>query len=181
MALWAYFVRPRVLRVSSTTAQAYIASSRLLRWLRDHPFGMPGIAYVEIAGNGIDSAYASADAPAASGTWVAAPAPLAVGRSLSDLYALYMQLPRGRLNRTRDLRLVHQTILASGRARWLGERPQAASAQRQWYAVRRRTEAAFRCCPRPQRLRVERHRGSADDDDGGVRRSLQLTPERWWY
>ncbi len=58
MARWAYFVRPRVLRVSSTAAHAYIASSRLLRWLRDHPFGTPGIAQVRIAGNGIDSAYA---------------------------------------------------------------------------------------------------------------------------
>jgi hypothetical protein len=58
MARWAYFVRPRVLRVSSTTAHAYIASPRLLRWLRDHPFGMPGIPHVGIAGNGIDSAYA---------------------------------------------------------------------------------------------------------------------------
>ena len=37
------------------------------------------------------------------------------------VYALYMQLPQGRLNRTRDLRLVHQAILASGRARWLGD------------------------------------------------------------
>ncbi len=58
MARWAYFVRPRVLRVSSTAAHAYIASPRLLRWLRDHPFGTPGIAYVQIAGHGIDSAYA---------------------------------------------------------------------------------------------------------------------------
>jgi hypothetical protein len=54
----------------------------------------------------------------------------------ASIYALYMQLPRGRLNRTRDLRLVHQTILASGRARWLGERPQAAFApppRRTWH------------------------------------------------
>jgi hypothetical protein len=58
MARWAYFVRPRVLRVSSTAAHAYIASPRLLKWLRDHPFGTPGIAHVRIAGNGIDSAYA---------------------------------------------------------------------------------------------------------------------------
>jgi mitochondrial fission protein ELM1 len=36
-------------------------------------------------------------------------------------YALYMCLPRGRLNRTRDLRLVQRAILASGRARWLGD------------------------------------------------------------
>jgi hypothetical protein len=58
MARWAYFVRPRVLRVSSTTAHAYIASPRLLQWLRDHPFGTPGTARVRIVGNGIDSAYA---------------------------------------------------------------------------------------------------------------------------
>jgi hypothetical protein len=58
MARWVYFVRPRVLRVSSTTAHAYIASGRLLQWLRDHPFGTPGIAHVRIAGHGIDSAYA---------------------------------------------------------------------------------------------------------------------------
>ena len=36
------------------------------------------------------------------------------------LYALYMCLPRGRLNRTRDLTLVHEAIIESGRARWLG-------------------------------------------------------------
>jgi hypothetical protein len=37
------------------------------------------------------------------------------------LYSLYMCLPRGRLNRTRDLRLAHRAILESGRARWLGD------------------------------------------------------------
>jgi hypothetical protein len=37
------------------------------------------------------------------------------------LYALYMLMPRGRLNRTRDLRLVHEAILQAGRARWLGD------------------------------------------------------------
>jgi uncharacterized protein len=36
-------------------------------------------------------------------------------------YSLYMYLPHGRLNRTRDLRLVHHAILAGGRARWLGD------------------------------------------------------------
>jgi hypothetical protein len=61
MARWAYFVRPRVLRVSSTAAHAYVASPRLLEWLRDHPFGTAGIALVRIAGNGIDSAYAKLD------------------------------------------------------------------------------------------------------------------------
>jgi uncharacterized protein len=37
------------------------------------------------------------------------------------IYALYMCLPRCRLNRTRDLRVVHCAVLASGRARWLGD------------------------------------------------------------
>ena len=32
-----------------------------------------------------------------------------------------MQLPRGRLNRTRDLRVVHRALLATGRVSWLGE------------------------------------------------------------
>ncbi len=44
------------------------------------------------------------------------------------IYALYMQLPRGRLNRTRDLRLVHKAILASGRASWIGDQAQVTSA-----------------------------------------------------
>ena len=43
------------------------------------------------------------------------------------IYALYMQLPRGRLNRTRDLRLVHKAILASGRARWLDREAEGTS------------------------------------------------------
>lgn len=37
------------------------------------------------------------------------------------LYAWYMRLPRWRINRTRDLRLVHRTLVASGRVAWLGE------------------------------------------------------------
>ena len=37
------------------------------------------------------------------------------------IYALYMCLPRCRLNRTRDLWVVHCAVLASGRARWLGD------------------------------------------------------------
>jgi mitochondrial fission protein ELM1 len=44
------------------------------------------------------------------------------------IYALYMQLPRGRLNRTRDLRLVHDAILAKGRACWLGDEAHVTSA-----------------------------------------------------
>ena len=38
------------------------------------------------------------------------------------LYQLYMRLPQGRLNRSRDLRIVHQALLATGRVSWLGER-----------------------------------------------------------
>jgi hypothetical protein len=37
------------------------------------------------------------------------------------LYELYMKLPRGRLNRSRDLRIVHQALLATGRVTWIGE------------------------------------------------------------
>jgi uncharacterized protein len=53
--------------------------------------------------------------------------PRAVGRpSLATrlrgwLYELYMQLPQGRLNRSRDLRIVHRALLATGRVSWLGE------------------------------------------------------------
>ena len=37
------------------------------------------------------------------------------------LYGLYMALPRGRLNRSRDLRIVHAALLATGRVSWLGD------------------------------------------------------------
>ena len=37
------------------------------------------------------------------------------------LYAGLLKLPRGRLNRTRDLRVVHRALLAAGRVSWLGE------------------------------------------------------------
>jgi GR25 family glycosyltransferase involved in LPS biosynthesis len=56
--LAAYFVRPNVLRTSSACSHAYIASPRLLRWLRDHPWGSPAVETSRIAGKGIDSAYA---------------------------------------------------------------------------------------------------------------------------
>lgn len=56
--LAAYFVRHNVLRTSSACSHAYIASPRLLRWLRDHPWGSPGIEFSRIAGKGVDSAYA---------------------------------------------------------------------------------------------------------------------------
>jgi glycosyl transferase family 25 len=56
--LWAYFVRPNVLRTSSGCAHAYVASSRLLRWLHEHPWGTPGIAKRRLIGKALDSAYA---------------------------------------------------------------------------------------------------------------------------
>jgi hypothetical protein len=37
------------------------------------------------------------------------------------LYETYMRLPRGRLNRSRDLRIVHRALLATGRVSWAGE------------------------------------------------------------
>jgi len=42
-------------------------------------------------------------------------------RALGWLYAAYLRLPRGRLNRARDLRVVHRALLAAGRVSWLGE------------------------------------------------------------
>jgi GR25 family glycosyltransferase involved in LPS biosynthesis len=56
--LWAYFVRPNVLRTSSACAHAYIVSPRLLRWLHEHPWGAPGIEKRRLIGKALDSAYA---------------------------------------------------------------------------------------------------------------------------
>jgi len=57
--LWAYFIRPNVLRTGSACAHAYIASSRLLRWLHDHPYEAPDILKApRFVGAGIDAAYA---------------------------------------------------------------------------------------------------------------------------
>ena len=58
MSRWALPVRRHVLRVSSTAAHAYIASPRLLSWLRDRPFGTPNVDRVRLCGRGIDAAYA---------------------------------------------------------------------------------------------------------------------------
>lgn len=58
MSRWAFLVRRNVLHVSSTAAHAYIASPRLLTWLRDRPFGTEGIKRVRVSGRGIDAAYA---------------------------------------------------------------------------------------------------------------------------
>jgi GR25 family glycosyltransferase involved in LPS biosynthesis len=56
--LSAYFVRYNVLRTSSACSHAYIASPRLLQWLRDHPWNSPDVKLSRIAGKGVDSAYA---------------------------------------------------------------------------------------------------------------------------
>jgi GR25 family glycosyltransferase involved in LPS biosynthesis len=56
--LWAYFVRPNVLRTSSGCAHAYIVSPRLLEWLHEHPWGTPGIEKRRLIGKALDSAYA---------------------------------------------------------------------------------------------------------------------------
>ena len=41
------------------------------------------------------------------------------------LYEAYMRLPRGRLNRSRDLRIVHRALLATGRVSLAGEQARA--------------------------------------------------------
>jgi hypothetical protein len=55
--LRAWFVRRNVLRTASAGGHAYIASPRLLAWLRDHPFGTAPI--LRFAGAGLDAAYAA--------------------------------------------------------------------------------------------------------------------------
>lgn len=48
-----------------------------------------------------------------------------IARIRGRLYEAYMRLPRGRLNRSRDLRIVHRALLATGRVSWLGEAARA--------------------------------------------------------
>jgi len=61
--LWAYFVKPNVLRTGSACAHAYIANSRLLGWLEEHPYDSPGIRKApRVVGAGIDAAYARLEA-----------------------------------------------------------------------------------------------------------------------
>jgi glycosyl transferase, family 25 len=54
--LWGYFVRRNLLRCGSACCHAYIASERMLRWLRDNPPDSVPIA--RIAGRGVDAAFA---------------------------------------------------------------------------------------------------------------------------
>lgn len=53
----AWFVRPNLLKTRSACAHAYIVSPRLMAWLRDHPYGTPGILFTKIIGRALDSAY----------------------------------------------------------------------------------------------------------------------------
>jgi hypothetical protein len=55
--LRAWFVGRRTLRTVSGCAHAYVASRRLLEWLRRHPYGTAPI--VRLVGRGIDAAYAA--------------------------------------------------------------------------------------------------------------------------
>ena len=48
--------------------------------------------------------------------------PSLMARLRGWLYAAYSLLPRGRLNRSRDLRVVHRALLVTGRVSWLGDR-----------------------------------------------------------
>ena len=48
-----------------------------------------------------------------------------MARIRGRLYEAYLRLPRGRLNRSRDLRIVHRALLATGRVSWLGEQARA--------------------------------------------------------
>jgi hypothetical protein len=60
---WVYFAGPNLLRTASACAHAYVASSRLLQWLHDHPYGSRDILWApRIVGRGIDAAYARLEA-----------------------------------------------------------------------------------------------------------------------
>jgi glycosyl transferase, family 25 len=56
--VWAYFVRPNVLRTGSACAHAYVVSSRLLDWLHEHPWGAPDTRRLRLVGKALDAAYA---------------------------------------------------------------------------------------------------------------------------
>jgi hypothetical protein len=53
----AWFARPHLLNTRSACAHAYIISPRLMTWLRDHPYGTPGIAMSSVIGKALDSAF----------------------------------------------------------------------------------------------------------------------------
>jgi hypothetical protein len=87
-------------------------------------------------------------------------------RLRAALYALYMRLPRWRLNRTRDLRVVHRALLATGRVSWFGEPLPAAGVRlagdettRTANRVHGLADGALRRAPQPTAARAA---GSAD-------------------
>lgn len=55
--VWSYFIARNVLRTMSACAHAYVASPRLLAWMRDHPYGTPGIPMYRRIGRALDSAF----------------------------------------------------------------------------------------------------------------------------
>ncbi len=81
--LWAYFVRPNILRSSSACAHAYVVSPRLLDWLHEHPWGTPGIVKRRLIGKALDSAYAMLPA-----TYALFPMIATQGISKSDNFTL---------------------------------------------------------------------------------------------
>ena len=56
----AWFIRSNLLRTRSACAHAYIISQHTMRWLRDHPYGTPGIAMTKIIGRPWTRRFASA-------------------------------------------------------------------------------------------------------------------------
>jgi len=102
--LWAYFVRPNVLRTSSGCAHAYIVSPRLLRWLHEHPWGTPGIEKRRLIGKALDSAYAKLP-----GTYALFPMIATQSVSRSDNFAV---------SRKKNTRLKH-LVTHSRHREWL--------------------------------------------------------------
>jgi GR25 family glycosyltransferase involved in LPS biosynthesis len=55
--LRAWFVKRDLLRTISACAHAYVISPRTMTWLREHPYGAPGIVMTPRVGRALDSAY----------------------------------------------------------------------------------------------------------------------------
>jgi hypothetical protein len=53
----AWFLRHNLLTTRSACAHAYVISPRLMQWLKDHPYGTPGIPMSHIVGKALDSAF----------------------------------------------------------------------------------------------------------------------------
>jgi mitochondrial fission protein ELM1 len=134
-------------RVINTLAKAVSCPNALYRWRPDDPEN-PYLGYLALATALIvtgDSASMLAEACATGkpvfmfdfGGGAAAMRPETLEHSIetgescrraggrlhlkTSIYTVIMRMPHWRINRTRDLRLVHRVLLASDRARWLGE------------------------------------------------------------